>query len=122
MYEFLSNLTLVIHLIFILFVIFGGLLFFWKPKIIYIHLPAFIWGSYVEFTNTVCPLTYLENWFLKLSNASTYSNNFIQNYLIQIIYPTNLTSDIQIFLGSTLIFINLIIYGLIIKKNQISKN
>ena len=122
MYEFLSNLTLVIHLIFILFVIFGGLLFFWKPKIIYIHLPAFIWGSYVEFTNKVFPLTYLEKWFLKLSNASTYSNNFIQNYLIQIIYPTNLTSDIQIFLGSTLIFINLIIYGLIIKKNQISKN
>ena len=28
MYEFLANLTLVIHLIFILFVVFGGLFFF----------------------------------------------------------------------------------------------
>ena len=122
MYEFLANLTLVVHFLFIFFVIFGGLLFFWKPKIIYIHLPALVWGSYVEFTNTACPLTYLENWFLKLSNASTYSNNFIQNHLLSIIYPTKLTHDIQILLGLILIFINLIIYGFVVKKIKIIKN
>ena len=122
MYEFLANLTLLVHLIFIFFVIFGGLLFFWKPKIVYIHVPALVWGSYVELTNTVCPLTYLENWFLKLSNASTYSNNFIQNHLLSIIYPTKFTHDIQILLGLILIFINLIIYGFVVKKIKIIKN
>ena len=60
MYELLANLTLFTHLIFILFVIFGGMLFYIFSKIIYIHIPSLLWGIYIEFTNSVCPLTYLE--------------------------------------------------------------
>ena len=116
MYEFLANLTLVIHLIFILFVIFGGLLFFIFSKIIYIHLPALVWGIYLELTSSICPLTYLENWFLSQGQLTTYSNSFIQNYIIPIIYPENLTADLQIYLGITLIIINIFIYGLILLK------
>ena len=116
MYEFLANLTLIIHLIFILFVIFGGLLFFIFSKIIYIHLPALVWGIYLELTSSICPLTYLENWFLSQGQLTTYSNSFIQNYIIPIIYPENLTADLQIYLGITLIIINIFIYGLILLK------
>ena len=79
MYEFLANLTLVIHLIFILFVVFGGLFFFIFSKIVYIHLPALIWGIYIELTGSICPLTHLENWFLNKGELSTYSSSFIQN-------------------------------------------
>ena len=89
MYELFANLTLIIHLIFILFVIFVGLLFFIFSKIIYIHLPALLWGIYIELTNSVCPLTYLENWFLYKGELSTYSNDFINKYLFPIIYPIN---------------------------------
>ena len=116
MYEFLANITLVIHLIFILFVIFGGLLFFIFSKIIYIHLPALVWGIYIELTSSTCPLTYLENWFLYKGQLTTYSNSFIQNYILPIIYPENLTADLQIYLGTTLIIINIFIYGLILLK------
>tara|TARA_A100001037_G_scaffold259136_1_gene246745 strand:+ start:157 stop:525 length:369 start_codon:yes stop_codon:yes gene_type:complete len=121
MYEFLANLTLVIHLIFILFVVFGGLFFFIFSKIVYIHLPALIWGIYIELTGSICPLTHLENWFLNKGELSTYSSSFIQNYLLPIIYPQNLTSKIQIYLGIGLIIINFLIYGLILfkyKKNN----
>ena len=116
MYELFANLTLIIHLIFILFVIFGGLLFFIFSKIIYIHLPALLWGIYIELTNSFCPLTYLENWFLYKGELTTYSNNFINNYLIPIIYPEGLTNEIQIYLGISLIVINILIYGLIYKN------
>ena len=116
MYEFFANLTLVAHLIFILFVVFGGLIFFIFPKIIYMHLPALLWGIYIEFTNSVCPLTYLENWFLYKGELSTYSNDFINNYLFPIIYPESLTAEIQIYLGMLLIIINILIYGLIYKN------
>tara|TARA_B100000482_G_C12514307_1_gene261817 strand:+ start:109 stop:471 length:363 start_codon:yes stop_codon:yes gene_type:complete len=116
MYEFLANLTLFIHLIFILFVIFGGLLFFIFSKIIYIHFPALMWGIYLELTSSICPLTYLENWFLSQGQLTTYSNSFIQNYVLSIIYPENLTADLQIYLGTTLIIINIFIYGLILLK------
>ena len=116
MYEFFANLTLITHLIFILFVIFGGLFFFIFSKIIYIHLPALLWGIYIELTNTICPLTYLENWFLYKGELTTYSNDFINNYLFQIIYPKGLNAEIQIYLGISLLVINILIYGLIYKN------
>ena len=116
MYELFAYLTLIAHLIFILFVIFGGMLFFIYSKIIYIHLPALLWGIYIELTNSVCPLTYLENWFLHKGDLSTYSNDFISNYIFPIIYPEGLTSEIQIYLGITLTVINILIYGLIYKN------
>ncbi len=116
MYELFANLTLIAHLIFILFVIFGGLLFFIFSKVFYIHLPALSWGIYIELTSSVCPLTYLENWFLNKAELATYSNGFINNYLYPIIYPEGLTNNIQIYLGITLIVINIFIYGFIFKN------
>ena len=116
MHELFANLTLIVHLFFILFVIFGGLLFFVFSKILYIHLPALLWGIYIELTNSVCPLTYLENWLLYKGELTTYSNGFINNYLFPIVYPEGLTTNIQIYLGSSLIIINIFIYGLIFKK------
>ena len=116
MYELFANLTLIAHLMFILFVIFGGLLYLIFSKIIYIHLPALLWGIYVELTNSICPLTYLENWFLNKGNLTTYSNNFISNYIFPIIYPDSLTAEIQIYLGVSLIIINILIYSLMFKN------
>ncbi len=118
MYELAANLTLIIHLAFIIFVVFGALLFFVSTKIIYIHLPTLVWGIYIELTHSVCPLTHLENWFLQKSNLPVYFESFIQHHLVPIIYPNNLTEDFQIFLAVVLMIVNLIIYGLIISKSK----
>ena len=116
MYELAADLTLIVHFAFIIFVVFGALLFFVSTKIIYVHVPALIWGIYIELTHSVCPLTYLENWFLQKTNLTTYSEGFIQNYLVPIVYPTNLTDDLQTYLAIVLIVLNVIVYGLIISK------
>ena len=120
MHELAADIILIIHFLFILFVIFGALLFFVAKKIVFIHIPAIIWGSYIDLTHSICPLTYLENWFLHKANLTTYSEGFIQNYLVPIVYPMNLTKDLQIFLGIGLIVINIVIYAFIfgkLKKN-----
>ena len=118
MYEFLATLTLITHFLFIIFVIFGGLLFFVKRWILFFHIPAFIYGVYVELTQSICPLTYLENYFLTKANLASYSTSFIQNYLYAIIYPIILTKGIQISLAIALLIINGIIYGFIIKRKK----
>ena len=118
MYELAADLTLIVHFAFIIFVVFGALLFFVSTKIIYVHVPALIWGIYIELTHSVCPLTYLENWFLQKANLTTYSEGFIQNYLVPIVYPTNLTDDLQTYLAIVLIVANMIMYGLIISKSK----
>ena len=118
MYEFLATLTLIIHFLFIIFVIFGALLFFIKRWILYFHIPAFLYGVYVELTQSICPLTYIENYFLTKANLASYSTSFIQNYLYAIIYPINLTKEIQISLAIALLIVNGIIYGLIIIRKK----
>jgi len=121
MHELAADIILIIHFLFILFVIFGALLLFVEKKIVFIHIPAIIWGSYIELTHSICPLTYLENWLLQKANLTTYSEGFIQYYLVPIVYPTNLTKDIQIYLGISLIVINIVIYAFIfgkMKKNS----
>ena len=118
MYELAADLTLIVHFAFIIFVVFGGILFLISTKIIYVHVPALIWGIYIELTHSVCPLTYLENWFLQKANLTTYSEGFIQNYLVPIVYPKNLTEDLQTYSAIALIVANMIMYGLIISKSK----
>jgi hypothetical protein len=122
MYESLATLALIIHFLFILFVIFGGLLFFIKKWMILIHLPALIYGIYVELSQSICPLTYLENFLLQKAKLTTYSTSFIQNYLIPIIYPVNLTKDIQINLAIALIILNAVIYTVVVIKYKNNNN
>ena len=118
MYELAADFTLIVHLAFIIFVVFGALLFFVLTKIIYLHVPALIWGIYLELTHSICFLTHLENWFLQKADLTIYSEGFIQYYLLPIVYPKNLTEDLQIFLAILLVLINSIIYGFIIYKTR----
>ncbi len=116
MYELAADFALIVHFVFIIFVLFGALLFFVLTKTIYVHLLALFWGIYIELTHSICPLTHLENWFLQKANSTTYADGFIQNYLVPIVYPKNLTEDLQIYLAIVLVAINSMIYGFIIYK------
>ncbi|MBC2703989.1 DUF2784 family protein, partial [Desulfobacula sp.] len=44
----LANSILMVHFAFILFVIFGGLLVFYKEWILWLHIPAIFWGALIE--------------------------------------------------------------------------
>jgi hypothetical protein len=60
-YRALADLILVFHLAFIVFVMAGGLLALrwgWVPLV---HLPAAVWGVFIEGSGRVCPLTPLES-------------------------------------------------------------
>jgi hypothetical protein len=109
-YWLLANALLLLHLAFILFVVAGGLLIAWKPKLIWLHLPAVVWGALIEFRGWICPLTPLENRFRRLSGESGYAGGFIEHYLLPLIYPDTLTPPTQFALGSLVLAINALIY------------
>ena len=100
-----------IHLGFICFVVFGGILVMRWKWIGLFHLPAVVWGSLIEFQGWICPLTPLEQHFRHLAGQSGYSGGFIEHYLIPLIYPNGLTPPIQMVIGLFVIAINMIIYG-----------
>jgi hypothetical protein len=118
LYGILADLVIVIHFLFITFVIAGGVLVWRWPRLAWIHLPAAIWGAVVELTGRICPLTPLENHLRRLGGSSSYSGGFIEQYLIPVIYPANLTVSTQYVLGGIVIGVNLIIYFLIIRKQR----
>jgi hypothetical protein len=111
MHLLLADLIVVLHLAFVLFVLFGGLLAWWKPRIAWLHLPAAAWGAAVEFGGWICPLTPLEQWLRTKAGASAYDSDFIEEYVLPLLYPPALTSDIQFVLGMIVVAVNGTIYG-----------
>jgi len=116
-YKLLADFVLLLHLAFIIFVIFGGLLALKNVKWAWIHVPAAVWGGLVEFAGWICPLTPLENWLSLRAGAGTYQERFIAHYLLPLIYPTGLTRNVQIILGAGVVLISVIVYSLVLHKN-----
>ena len=118
MYGILAGVIIVAHFLFIAFVAAGGLLVLRWPSLAWVHLPAVVWGVVVELAGWICPLTPLENYLRQLAGKSSYSGDFIEQYLIPIIYPANLTAATQYILGGLVIAVNLILYFLVIQKQR----
>jgi len=108
-----ADLLVLVHFSFILFVVSGGLLALRWPRLIWLHLPVVIWGALIECTGGVCPLTPLENSLRHLAGERGYSEDFIAQYLLPVIYPAELNRELQVLLGSGVLLINLAIYGLV---------
>ena len=106
-----ADLVLAVHLGFIVFVILGGLLLLRFPKIMYLHIPAAIWGAFVEISGRICPLTTWENDLRQSAGESGYAESFVEHYLVPIIYPAGLTRDVQLALAGVVVLSNIVIYG-----------
>jgi len=100
----------VIHLAFILFVILGGLTLFKWPWMIWVHVPAAVWGGLVELFGAPCPLTPLENYLRRAGQTEAYSGGFIDHYIMPIVYPPGLTRQTQVVLGVVILAVNFAIY------------
>jgi hypothetical protein len=111
LYGILADLIVCLHIAFVLFVVFGGLLVVKWPRLVWLHMPAMAWGAWVEFSGDICPLTPLENWLRVQAGEATYPGDFIVRYLSSILYPDALTHELQLILGTALLLVNLAIYG-----------
>lgn len=111
LYQVSADLVLLLHVSFVLFVLFGGFLLIKWPRLMWLHLPAVAWGAFVEFSGWICPLTPLENWLRAQAGEATYTEDFIVRSLSSILYPDALTHEVQLILGTALLIVNLAIYG-----------
>jgi hypothetical protein len=115
-YRALADLTVVLHLGFIAFVVCGVFLVVRWPRLLIPHLGCVVWGAYTEFTATVCPLTPLENHFRRLAGEAGYAGGFIEHYLWPLIYPAGLTPAIQVGLGIGVLVLNAAGYTLLWRR------
>lgn len=106
------------HLLFIVFVLFGGLLALkWRP-LMWLHLPAAAWGVAVEVFHLTCPLTQWENLLRHKAGMGGYDGGFIEHYVLPVIYPAGLTPEIQLGLGSVVLLVNVMVYARLIRTSR----
>ncbi len=106
----LADIVVVAHMAFVIFVVVGGLAVYWRPWVLWVHIPAVLWGVSIEWAGAVCPLTLVENWLRNQAGEAGYAGDFIQQYLLPTLYPAGLTREIQIVLGAAALGINIGVY------------
>ncbi|MHC8314809.1 DUF2784 domain-containing protein [Pseudomonas sp. LB3P31] len=110
LYRIAADGLVLFHLLFILFVLFGGLLVLKWRRLALLHLPAVAWGISVEVLHLMCPLTEWENRMRAAAGQTGYGGGFVEHYIWPAIYPAGLTPAIQMGLGAVVLAINLWVY------------
>jgi len=117
-YAVAANLVFLLHLGFIVFVVLGGLLVLRWPRIAWLHLPCAAWGAAIEFGGWICPLTPLEWRLRSLAGEAVAAGGFIERYLWPLVYPAELTREVQFLLGAVVIVLNLAVYALALRRRR----
>jgi len=121
LYRLAADAVLAAHLAFVLFVVCGGLLVLRTPRLAWLHLPAVAWGAYVELSGSICPLTPLEVTLRRGVGEAGYGGDFIEHYLVSLIYPAGLTRELQMALGAAALLLNLIVYFILWRRRSIRR-
>lgn len=106
----MADATLVVHLAFIGWVIFGALLTRGRPHLAWVHVATVIYGIIVETTSLVCPLALAENYFEARAGVSPYHGPFLLHYLDATVYP-NVPAALLVLCAVTVCAFNLGIYS-----------
>lgn len=115
-WSLLADGVVLLHLAFLVFVVVGGVAVLRWPRVALAHVPAAVWGAWIEFTGGVCPLTPLENRLRRMAGGAGYPGGFIDHYLVPLIYPSGLTRTHQLILGAAVLVVNGVVYALVIRR------
>ena len=111
LYSLLADAVVAVHLAFVGFVVLGGLAVWRWPRLAWLHLPSVIWGIGIELSGAICPLTPWENWLRHRAGDAAYQGDFVEQYLLPLLYPAGLTRADQVVLGCLVVAVNVAAYG-----------
>ena len=105
-----------VHLAFVAFVIFGGVLVLRWQKLAFGHLAAVGWAVYVEWAGAICPLTPVENSLRAAAGLDAYAGDFVAKYVFPVLYPDGLTRGAQLFIGVAVLVMNTCFYAAMLRR------
>jgi len=110
LYALLADLIVLLHLLFVLFVVAGGVLVLRWPLLAWGHLPCLLWGVFIIVSGGICPLTPLEVELRLAAGQVPYSGSFVAHYIEPIIYPPSITRAQQVIVGLFVLLLNAGVY------------
>ncbi len=117
-YALAADGVVVLHALFVLFAVLGGLLAAWRPLSAALHLPAAAWAAWIEVSGGICPLTPLENRLRELAGENGYAGGFVEHYLLPVLYPPGLTPAVQWTLAALVVVANVAIYTWVLRRRR----
>ncbi len=116
--RFLADTVVVVHLAFVLFVLFGGLLVARWPKAAWGHLPCAAYGAAIEIGQWICPLTPLENELRRRGGEAGYRGGFVEHEVIPVLYPSSLPAGATWVLAGIVVAVNVTVYGTLLARRR----
>jgi len=110
LYSALAVGVLGLHLLFILWVIFGALIARSRALLRWLHIACLVWAILVEVLPWACPLTFLENWLESQAGVQPYQGGFLLHYLDALVYP-NISPLLLTVVAVVICVFNLAVYG-----------
>jgi hypothetical protein len=95
-YQWLVNVILTAHFVYLAYVVLGGFLAWRWTKMIVPHLIAAVWGVLIVFNLVACPLTIAEVWARRLAGDDPVSGGFINRYVTNVIYPGRYLVEVRV--------------------------
>ncbi len=115
-YRWLADGVVLVHGAFVVFVMLGAFVALRWRWLVWLHVPAAIWGVLIEYAGWICPLTPLENALRARAGESGYTGDFIEHYMLRVLYPSGLSPATRWVLGSIALIVNLVAYALLIRQ------
>ncbi len=115
-YRLLADAVVLFHTAFVAFVVLGGFLAWRWSRIAWLHVPCALWGAVIEYQGWICPLTPLENDLRRRAGLAGYAGGFVEHYVLPVLYPAGLTRPAQALLGTLVVIVNLIAYGVLLRR------
>jgi hypothetical protein len=117
----LADLLVLVHLGFVLFVVAGGALVLRWPRLAFAHVPAAVWGAWIELRGGICPLTPWEKSLRERAGQAVYAGDFIGHYVLPVLYPVDLSRDVQVWLGLGVLVTNLALYTVVVRRRALRR-
>ncbi|MBL8485811.1 MAG: DUF2784 domain-containing protein [Rhodocyclaceae bacterium] len=118
LWSLLADAVVLVHGMFVAFVVAGGLLALRWRRAPWLHLPAAAWGFAVQANGWICPLTPLENRLRALSGDAPYPGDFLGRWLLAALYPEGLTPQVQAWLAALVVAANVAAYGFVVARRR----
>ncbi len=106
----LAIFVLLLHALFILWVVFGALATRSRPLLRWLHIASLVWGILTELLPWPCPLTLLENWLEGRAGIQPYQSGFLLHHLDKLVYP-DISATVLTVAGVLVCALNLAFYG-----------
>jgi hypothetical protein len=109
-YSALAIPVLLLHALYILWVVLGALLTRSRPILVWLHVASLVWGILTELLPWPCPLTVLENWLEHNAGVEPHHGGFLLRYLDKLVYP-DISSSMLTTAAVIVCALNLAFYG-----------